>query len=294
VIPRLAARRRAARLAPRRPRALDRLLATTAPGRRLAARLAARLEAADLHRTPAEHLRLVGATAVGGAVAAALWAGPAAALLGLVAGAAGPEVALRRRVASRGVRLAAQLPETLAAMAAPLRAGASLPQALAAAAEEAEPPIAGPLARTVRDLEAGVPQPEALARFAARAGVDEAALAARALRVGRMAGVELARVLDEVAEALRDRERIARELRAATAQARASAAVVALLPIAFLVLSSAGSADQVRFLLGEPAGWGLLVAGGALEAVGVWWIRRIGQAAVRRAGAGPSGGGRWT
>jgi len=267
----LRARRRLARLAPERRALLDRVLDGTRYGRRLRERL----RRADLRRSPAAFVRLSAASALGGATIAILWLGEPAGVAGLIAGAAGPEVAMRRRIATRSARVAAQLPEVLASLAAPVRAGASLPQAFAAAAEEAEPPLRDVLARTTRDLEAGVQQDEAIRRFATRVAIPEGVLVGRAMRVARHAGGELARVLDEVSDTLREREQMARELRAATAQARASAMVVAALPIVFLLIMSAGAGDQARLLFGEPVGWLLLGVGGALEGAGILWIRRL-------------------
>jgi tight adherence protein B len=82
-------------------------------------------------------------------------------------------------------------------------------------------------------------------------------------------------VIDEVAETLRERERLASELRASTAQARVSAIVVASLPVVFLLLMSAGARDQASLLFGEPIGWLLLGVGGGLEGAGILWIRRL-------------------
>lgn len=265
------ARRRLAGLAPERRAWLDRMLERT----RFGSRLGDRLLAADLRRTPAAFVRLSLASGLGGAALLMVWSGAPAGVVGFVGGAAGPSIAMRRRIANRSARAAAQMPEILASLAAPVRAGASLPQAFAAAAEEADPPLADALARTTRDLDNGVPIDEAIARFASRCAIPEAVLVGRALRVARQAGGELARVLDEVAETLSDRERLARELRAATAQSRASAMVVAALPVVFLLLMSAGAGDQAHLLFGEPIGWLLLGVGGGLEAAGIFWIRRL-------------------
>ena len=270
-MPGIRARRQLARLAPERRALLDRVLDRTRYGKALHARL----EAADMRRTTAAFVRLSFASALAGAALLMLWSGAPAGVVGFVGGLAGPEIAMRRRIASRSARVAAQLPEVLASLAAPIRAGASLPQAFAAAAEEAEPPLREALERTTRDLDNGVPQDEAIARFTARCAVPEAVLVGRAMRVARQAGGELARVLDEVTETLKDRERMTRELRAATAQARASAVVVAALPVVFLVLMSAGAGDQTHLLFGTPIGWVLLVVGGSLEGAGILWIRKL-------------------
>lgn len=271
MIERLRARRQLAAIAIPRRAFLDRALGRTRYGRGLHGRLMA----ADLRRTPAAFVRMSLGAGCAGAAVAMLWAGLPAGIAGMAAGLAAPDVMIRRRISSRSARVTAQLPEVVAALAAPVRAGASLPQAFAAAAAEAEPPLREVLARTRRDFDAGVAHDEILDRFATRCAVPEALLAARAMRVGRRAGGELARVLDEVVETLLDRDRLAREMHASTAQARVSAIVVAALPIVFLLLMSAGAGDQARLLFGEPIGWLLLAVGGGLEAAGILWIRKL-------------------
>lgn len=271
MISRLRARSVLRRLVPARGRRLERILRRTRYGRALSARL----ENADDVRSSAEFVRFCIGVSLAGSALALLWAGPPAAVAGALGGMIAPEIMLRRRIGQRSLRVIDQLPDVLAGLAAPVRAGASLPQAFAACAEEAEPPLRAILERACRDLEAGVPQGEAIERFASRCAVAEASLAARALRVGRQAGAELARVIDEVAETLRERERLARELRASTAQARVSAIVVASLPVVFLLLMSAGARDQASLLFGEPIGWLLLGVGGGLEGAGILWIQKL-------------------
>ena len=271
MIARHAARTRLRRMVPSRNRTLARLLTRTRYGRALAGRL----DRADATRTPVEFVRFSVGAMLAGATLAMVWAGAPVSIAGALGGLVAPEVMLRRRIGRRSLRVAEQLPEVLAGLAAPVRAGASLPQAFAACSEEAEPPLRPILERTCRDLDAGVPQDEAIERFATRCGVPEANLAARALRVGRQAGAELARLIDEMAETLRERERLAGELRASTAQARMSAMVVAALPVVFLLLMSAGAKDQAALLFGEPVGWLLLGVGGSLEGAGILWIRKL-------------------
>lgn len=274
MIARARVRRRVRRLAPPRAGPMERALDRSAYGRRLARRL----RAADVPWSAPAFVRLVLGAALVGAAFAVLWVGPPAGPVGFLAGGLAPGLALRRRLAQRSARVVAQLPEALACVAAAMRAGASLPQALVAAAEEAEAPLRDLLAGTCRDLDSGVPQDQAIERFAQRCAVPGAVLAARALRIGRFAGGAVPQVLDEVVETLRDRDRLSRELRAGTAQARVSATVVAALPVVFLFLMSAGARDQARLLFREPVGWLLLGVGGALEGAGLLWMRRLSAA----------------
>lgn len=202
-------------------------------------------------------------------------AGPPGATAGALALAAEP--LLRRRGARLEARaLDRQAPDALRAAAAALRAGRSLPQALEAARDEAAPPMRALLDRLVRRLALGRPADEALAALGAEAGGSEALrAAAETMRVARAAGSELPAVLDHAVAALAERERIAADRRAATAQARSSAAIVAALPLAFFALLGAGARDQLRLLFGEPVGWTLLGAAAVLELAGLLWMRRL-------------------
>ena len=79
------------------------------------------------------------------------------------------------------------------------------------------------------------------------------------------------------------RQRVSDELDrdAQSAQAKLSARVLTLVPLAVLALLLGTDAD-VRQVLTEPAGAATVGIGLALNAVGSWWMRRI-------VGAGPIG-----
>jgi Flp pilus assembly protein TadB len=72
-----------------------------------------------------------------------------------------------------------------------------------------------------------------------------------------------------------DRDQIARDRRAASAQAKVSAAVVAVMPVAFFLLIGSGARAQFAFLFGDPIGWALLTTGVLLEAGGALWMRAL-------------------
>jgi tight adherence protein B len=262
--------RRASRL---RPSTSRRSLAARADALRVGRFVAARLATAGVAESPFVFVRRAIGWAVAAGALGCLWLGRVGAAGGLIVAAALPVVGLRRRRRSRAARLDEALPATLDGMAAALRAGTNLAQAL----EEADPPP--PLDdafRAAKDrLRVGASLDEALGEFSERAGTTQAALVATALTLGYRSGGDLPRVLDVLAEVGRDRARLAREIRVATAQARLSSWVVALMPVAFLFLMGAASRDQSKILLHTPAGWALLGAGGFLEAIGILWMRRL-------------------
>jgi tight adherence protein B len=85
-----------------------------------------------------------------------------------------------------------------------------------------------------------------------------------------------------VEDDLRAQARVETELRAAVAGPRASAAVLAGLPVVGLGMGSGVGADPWRVLTTTGTGTVLLVAGVALEVAGVVWSGRLVRRAVSR------------
>ncbi|MEZ5371347.1 MAG: type II secretion system F family protein [Microthrixaceae bacterium] len=178
--------------------------------------------------------------------------------------------------------------ELAEALAAQLRAGATLPEALGGVTPGE--PLAGPLVRVTRALDRGAPLDEAL-RDLAVGGPPERRLLVAALLLSARHGGRAADALDGVAGTLRDRRAVTAELSAQTSQARFSAWVLMALPPIFLVLASSLDRRIPGALVTPPGAVALLVAV-ALEAIGFVWTRRIldgGAAAVTA--ADPDGSG---
>jgi tight adherence protein B len=179
-----------------------------------------------------------------------------------------------RRLGRRREATPDAMGSSVAAMAAAVRAGLSLPLALAYAAEEAEEPLRSELDELVERVRLGTPLDLALERWADRGGED-ARLVAGALLLHRRTGGGLPAVLDRVAATLLDRAAARRELRSLTAQARLSGLVLGLLPVGFLLFLAATSPGDLAAVLAVPEGRAALAAGVLLELLAFAWIRRI-------------------
>ncbi|HEV2779022.1 MAG TPA: type II secretion system F family protein, partial [Actinophytocola sp.] len=95
-------------------------------------------------------------------------------------------------------------------------------------------------------------------------------------------GVPLADVLDAVRGDLEARVRFARQVLARMAGPRASATVLALLPVVGLALGEAMGARPLHVLTGTATGQLLLVVGVTLACAGVAWSARLTDRVVLR------------
>lgn len=206
--------------------------ARRASANRLVAWLERRIERAGLEVSPGEVLLVMALVAALGALAGLLAGGPLAVAPAALTGGGLPLLWIRHTDVRRQKRFRAQLPDTVAMLAASVRAGHSLQQALERVAEDAPQPTSSALIQAVREIGLGAAQDEALARVAARFPSQELDLITAAMNVQAQVGGSLAKVLDEIVIMLRERVRIEGDIRALTAQQRYSAYVLALLPVA--------------------------------------------------------------
>jgi tight adherence protein B len=211
--------------------------------------------------------------AVAAVLLVAVCLGPAAAVAVALA-AVGWRAAARRHAQRATVRATASaIPEVCRAVAAELRAGAPPATALARAADDAPRLLAEHLRRLAAATQLGPPPPPEA--WAALPGAERLRSVAALWHVAAGAGAGLAGGLDRLAEALAADERQRAEVAAQLAGPNASAVVLAALPLCGLALAASLGARPLAFLLGTPVGLACAVTGAALDATGLWWVRRL-------------------
>lgn len=255
--------------------AVDQRLAARAVGRWLAP-LRAGGEA-----SAGERRRLAAVAAA--ALCAAGWL-VAGAVVGVALAAAGPWAANRALAARRSRRraaLAAAAPAVARAVADALAGGHSIRGAIGAASSTGglDGPAAAELRRATAALDAGAVTDAVLDDLRRRAGDPAWGTLVTAILLQRDAGGDLALLLRGLAERLEEARRADADARAATAQARFTAWLVAGLPAGAAVLTELGSPGSTAALLSEPLPAALVVASIALQAVAVVAVRRIARVA---------------
>lgn len=186
-----------------------------------------------------------------------------------VVGAAAAVAGARRRAAEErdAVRRRARVVEACDALGAELAAGRTPAGALACVAHDW--PHLEPAARSAANGGDVVAELRLCARPAGAAALR---VVAAAWSVSARTGHGLADVLARVADDLRASEQTARVVRSELASARATARLLAALPVLTLAMGAGAGASPWAFLLGGPPGWICLGAGGALTAAGLAWI----------------------
>jgi tight adherence protein B len=175
----------------------------------------------------------------------------------------------------RTQRMEGQLDHWLSSLAASLRVTPALGQALAYSAGLVTAPLRDELNTLIDELALGVGVDEALARMADRIGSRSVRSAVGTLRVGRNTGGQLPELLERSAAVLREMARLEGVFRTKTAEGRAQASVVSVMPFALLAMLHWLDPQLIAPLFATERGHLVLGAAGALWVGQLLAARRI-------------------
>ncbi|QGF24299.1 type II secretion system F family protein [Raineyella fluvialis] len=177
------------------------------------------------------------------------------------------------QVSRRRAAFSNQLDEILQTLAANLRAGTSLPQAMQVLAQEADEPAQGEFVRVGNELRVGRPMNSALEAVADRMQSTDFSWVAQAISINREVGGNLADVLDGIAETMRQRGALRRQVDALSAEGKMSGWVLMALPFGMFLLVSLTNPHYFDSLIHDPLGWLMIAAGVVLLVIGGVWLR---------------------
>jgi tight adherence protein B len=228
-----------------------------------------KLEVARIERSASRMVLTTALATLAAAAILSLMTGtPVLAIPVLGLGPAAMLAVVNRHLARQRRQFGEQLPSHLQELASAMRAGHSLVGGLRTIAESAAEPMRTELERVLADEQLGVPLDAALAPMARRMACDDVQQVALVAALHERTGGNMAAVLDHVAEGVRERMELRRELEALTAQARLSRWVVTALPPMLLLVISVADGSYIRPLFDTSTGvllllvaFGMVVAG---------------------------------
>ena len=138
-----------------------------------------------------------------------------------------------------------------------------------------EPPLSEEFSRLVTDVRLGASLEDSLTAMGSRVDSYDLDMVITAILIQRSSGGNLSEVLDNVAETIRDRERIRGEIRVMTSQQRFAASVLSLWPLVLGGIFFLLNPSLMSNLWTEPAGIVMLVIASTLQVLGFLTIRRI-------------------
>jgi tight adherence protein B len=168
-----------------------------------------------------------------------------------------------------------QLPDTLQLIEGALKAGYSLNQSLAMVIKETKPPISEEFRLTINEIRMGLSEKVALENMAKRINSELFDWVVLAINIQREVGGNLAEIMDIIANTIREKERVLRQIKALTAEGKLSAYILIGLPIILGVALTFLNRDYISVLFTTKLGFMMLGLAGVLMLVGIVWIMRI-------------------
>ena len=179
------------------------------------------------------------------------------------------------RIRRRRKKFTNQLGDMLTMVANALRAGFSFMQAFELISREMDAPMGREVQLVVNEVNLGNTLESALDNMQRRVASPDFELVVTAVLIQRQVGGDLASILDTISETIAERVRRRREVMALTAQGRASAMVVGLVPVALAGAMSIFNPNYLKPLIETDMGRMFVLGAIILELIGILIIRRI-------------------
>ena len=168
-----------------------------------------------------------------------------------------------------------QLPDTLQLIEGALKAGYSLNQSLAMVLKETKPPISEEFKITMSEVRMGLSEKDALENMAKRINSELFSWVVLAINIQRDVGGNLAEIMDIIANTIREKERVLRQIKALVSEGKISAYVLIALPIVMGIALSIMNRGYISVLFTTKIGYLMLGGAAFLMIAGIAWILKI-------------------
>lgn len=178
-------------------------------------------------------------------------------------------------VEKRITKLEIQLVDGLSLIANALKSGSSFVQAVEVMVQEMKPPIALEFGRFLKETRMGASVEESLDKLAEKVESEELKITTVSINIARQAGGNLSEILFNIADTIRERERLKGKVKALTSQGRLSGIVIGALPILLFFIINFIDPEMMSPLINTFIGQLLLLIVFIMEFIGFIWIMKI-------------------
>lgn len=237
--------------------------------------LDAALDRAGLDMRPGEFVTAVAGFAVLGAALGALFIGPLGIAVVPLLVALVSRVVLQAKAAKRRKQFEVQLSDTLVILSGGLRAGHGVMQALDSVAMQADAPTSEEFSRVLAETRIGRDVIDSLDDVARRTGSEDFVWVVRAIAINRELGGDLAEILDNVGETIRERSRLKDQVKALSAEGKVSAMILFVLPIGLTGFVRTSNPEYLAEMTGTTGGQIALGFAALLMVLGGIWLKKL-------------------
>jgi tight adherence protein B len=168
-----------------------------------------------------------------------------------------------------------QLGDTLQLLSGGLRAGHSILRAIDAAAAESQSPTSEEMRRVITETSLGRDLLASLTDTSERMHNEDFVWIAQAIQINREVGGNLAEVLDQVNETIRERSEIKGHIKSLAAEGKFSAYILIAMPFGIVVMLMMVNPGYMNPMFTHPLGWVMMGASAVMMTLGSLWMRKI-------------------
>ncbi len=180
-----------------------------------------------------------------------------------------------QRSAKRSKAFEAQLPDSLTLVASSLEAGHTFLHSVEIMVEESEAPLSEEFERVLAETRLGDPLLDALQRMSERMKIPDLDWVVQAIRIQQQVGGALGELLLTLAEFMRAREEIRREVQVLTAEGRMSARVLGGLPLFMFMVIQTLNPAYMKPMLNSTGGLMALGLATLSVLIGMAFIKKL-------------------
>ena len=192
-----------------------------------------------------------------------------------VAGALGPLLYFSRRAKRRLNAFQEQLPDSIDMLVSAMKAGYSFQAAMNFIGQEVHEPLGPEFARFYDEQRLGIDVRTALLSMLERVNSMDLKMFVTAVLVQRESGGNLAEVLANISDIMRERFAMEGEIKTLTAESKLSARILAGLPVVVFLGISAVNPTFMRPMWTQPVGQAMMILAGVSVVIGYFIMMRI-------------------